>query len=268
MDRKRSPSKPHPRTPQQKQTHFKNLRHLGHAEKLVLRRCFICFAYKKSSTQSVFSDQNDLPTWNHSPNGIFSTSSAYNISLELPNTPSPHPNASWKWLSKVRTIPRILSFLWLAYHECLPTKALLHERHILQDNLYPLGHASVESLLHILRDWSWISPIWNNLTLQNLPSDFFCSPTHAWMEKMTTTHQHPTLNNIPWTVIFPVAVWSIWSARNKFVMESASFDCHIIINKIQSIATDLLYCLPPHLTPSRRSSNLLVGNHCHQTTSN
>lgn len=96
---------------------------------------------------------------------------------------------------------------------------------------------------------------------------FVAPPMHGW-KKMTTTHQHPTLNNIPWTVIFPVAVWSIWSARNKFVMESASFDCHIIINKIQSIATDLLYCLPPHLTPSRRSSNLLVGNHCHQTTSN
>ena len=111
-----------------------------------------------------FSDQNDLLTWNHSPNGLFNRSSTYNISLELPNTPSPHSTASWKWLWKVCTIPCILSFLWLASHDHLPTKALLHERHILQDNLCPLCHASVASTLHILRDCSQISPIWANLT--------------------------------------------------------------------------------------------------------
>ena len=40
-------------------------------------------------------------------------------------------------------------------------------------------------------------------------------------------------------------------------MESASFDCHTIINKIQSIATDLLYCLPSAPGIAQKVSKLI-----------
>lgn len=60
------------------------------------------------------------------------------LSPKTPLTPSiPSLAPSWKWLWKIPTIPKILSFLWLACHERLPTEDLLHNR---QDDPCPLYH--------------------------------------------------------------------------------------------------------------------------------
>ena len=68
------------------------------------------------------------------------------------------------------------------------------------------------------------------------------------------THNHlPPPSDIPWSVIFLVAVWSIWTMRNKLVMEGLCFDSNSILKKIVSTATDLCYTLPSKINNSPKT---------------
>ena len=113
--------------------------------------CDIIWATRKPFSSSL----SDLPTWNASPNGNFDTHSAYLIAVKF----WPISASSWKWLWKVPTIPRVISFLWLACHNYLSTKAHLVTRHILSDDSYPLCHSNSETPIHILYDCLIILPI-------------------------------------------------------------------------------------------------------------
>lgn len=107
-------------------------------------------------------------------------------------------------------------------------------------------------MLHILRDYPCIAPIWSKLTNSLFPCDLGCDTIFAWLKAMVT-HQHPQPpSNIPWSVTFPMVVWCIWSTRNKLVWEATSFDTDTILRKITFTATDLLHVLPSkHLSPTK-----------------
>ena len=105
-------------------------------------------------------DQDNLLAWNFSANGMFSSNSAYTISLNATVT---HATPSWKWLWKIPTLPRIITFLWLACHDRLPTKFHLRSRHIFHDDYCPFCLTSLETTLHILRDCPRVTPLWTTL---------------------------------------------------------------------------------------------------------
>lgn len=52
------------------------------------------------------------------------------------------------------------------------------------------------------------------------------------------------LPNIPWNVAFPIAIWTIWTTRNKFVMENKAFVTSEILKKIQALCIDIFFFLP------------------------
>ncbi|KAF3953013.1 hypothetical protein CMV_021496 [Castanea mollissima] len=88
------------------------------------------------------SSLNDLPTWNSTSNGQFSTHLAYFLATNLPTETN---SQNWKWVWKTHTIPRGMTFLWLACHNCLPTKHHLALKHILNDESCPLYHSNPEN---------------------------------------------------------------------------------------------------------------------------
>ncbi|KAL0008954.1 hypothetical protein SO802_010456 [Lithocarpus litseifolius] len=100
----------------------------------------------KATPKPFRSDLDDLLTWDCSPNGKFSTYSAYTLSINLPTS---SPGSPWKWIWKTTTLPRIQTFLWLAAHDRLPTRAVLRARQIIQNDECPLCHSNVETTLHI-----------------------------------------------------------------------------------------------------------------------
>ena len=181
--------------------------------------------------------------WLPSPNGHFNSNSAYLIALNLdPNHPIP---PKWKWLWKLPTLPKITTFLLLACHSCLPTKDLLLKRKILSKATCPLYKNPTESIFYILRDCPIVYPIWANLG--NLPrqQDFHSSQILDWIKKMTSYFGTTLfLPNIPWNVAFPIAIWTIWTARNKFVMENKAFVTSEILKKIQALSIDIFFSLP------------------------
>ena len=74
-----------------------------------------------------------------------------------------------------------MSFIWLACHNRLPTKALLAQRHIIQDDICPLCKEAPETIINILRDCTKVKPIWARVG--NVALDFFAgTSTKTWIK--------------------------------------------------------------------------------------
>jgi hypothetical protein len=108
-----------------------------------------------------FSPLDDGLCWQPSSNGLFNSSSAYKIALNLDQPPP--PTSCWRWIWKLNTLPCIAFFVWQLCHERLPTKTLLSQRKIISNNLCPLCHSNPESCLHLFRDFPSILPLWHSL---------------------------------------------------------------------------------------------------------
>lgn len=114
-----------------------------------------------------------------------------------------------------------MTFLWLACHDHLSTKSQLLKRHIVSDDSCPFCHVNPKTTIHVLRDCPSILPIWKELSNHALRPEFLTSNLPDWLKLMSTaSSKTPVIPNIPCKITFPLAVWSIWSARNKFVMEA------------------------------------------------
>ena len=72
----------------------------------------------------------DKLTWKESEHGIFNLGSAYKIATSQGNT----DYFRGKWIWKVRTLPRIQSFVWLCCQESIRVKECLNQRGMLADS--------------------------------------------------------------------------------------------------------------------------------------
>lgn len=120
----------------------------------------------------------DKLTWKESEHGIFNLGSAYKIATSQGNTNS----FKGKWIWKVRTLPRIQSFVWLCCHESIEVKECLNRRGMLADSQCPLCHASSESILHALRDCEVVKQVWYQLGVNQGSNSFFSSNLQDWLE--------------------------------------------------------------------------------------
>jgi len=161
----------------------------------------------KATLKPFHSSLDNLPTWNLTFNGQFSNRSAYILATNLPMKTN---SQNWKWVWKTPTIPRVMTFLWLACHNRLPTKNHLASKHILNDDSCSLCHLSPETTIHILRDCPIILPIWNDLSNSILSPDFLTLELPGWLKLMSTSPtKTPSLPFIPWKTYFPLVVWTI-----------------------------------------------------------
>uniref|UniRef100_A0A2N9FQ21 Reverse transcriptase domain-containing protein n=1 Tax=Fagus sylvatica TaxID=28930 RepID=A0A2N9FQ21_FAGSY len=198
--------------------------------------------------------------WKPTSNGQFSSKSAYLIAAGSPSTKqSP---TGWKWLWKINTIPRVLSFLWLSCHERLPTKVFLFRRNITPDNLCPLCKTEPESLMHALRDCSLVKPVWLSIG-SSPPPDFSTSlNTKAWIKQWSTSTLATTFHtSILWKDVFPLLTWSIWSSRNKLAMEGVPFIPTEVVKKAKSLAIEFFFSLPCKGTALPKSTTLIGWQH-------
>ncbi len=114
----------------------------------------------------------DCNFWKATNNGQFNSSFAYRIACSLGNLEP--AILDWKWLWKISTIPMVVSFLWLACHERLPTKNMLFKRKIVPDDSCPICKRDTESMMHTLREYYMDKTMWLNLGT-SLPPIFFTS---------------------------------------------------------------------------------------------
>uniref|UniRef100_A0A2N9IHI9 Reverse transcriptase domain-containing protein n=1 Tax=Fagus sylvatica TaxID=28930 RepID=A0A2N9IHI9_FAGSY len=195
--------------------------------------------------------------WKPSSNGLFSSASAYKIALNLDQTLS--PPGCWRWIWKLNTLPRIIFFIWQLCHEKLPTKILLAQWKITPDNICPLCNIDPESCLHLFRDCPVIQPLWHLLGFTATSHFFTQTPTRTWAKHWSLDTTAPSLfPQFQWKDIFPVLIWTIWTGRNKWVMEHIPLDIPSIIHRTKTITTELCFNLP-RKEPNNNIETILVN---------
>ena len=108
--------------------------------------------------------QEDILIWAFSKDGSFTLHSAYLLAKGL-NPLNLTTHKPWVW--KAKTSPRIKFFPWLCFHSSIPTKEVLGSRGFNLDNTCDLCGVGVESLIHVLRDYSMAREVWRNLGIDD-----------------------------------------------------------------------------------------------------
>lgn len=95
--------------------------------------------------------------WNASPDGVFSTKSAYKVILgSNPYGRKELFQVIWNW----KGTERIKYFLWKLAHKSILTNLERARRHIAMDAACPFCLDHDESLLHLFRDCNRASRVW------------------------------------------------------------------------------------------------------------
>ena len=88
---------------------------------------------------------------------------------------------SAKWIWKANTLPRIKTFMWQCAHNSLGVKDCLSRRGMGIDDTCPLCQEGVETVMHALRDCSWVSLIWRQLGVPPSNQDFWRLDLQDWL---------------------------------------------------------------------------------------
>lgn len=116
---------------------------------------------------SIFPPTYDKLYWVLIPNGIFSMKSMYNSIKNLRNQITPNPLYSYKWIWKLHIPPKISFFLWLIYHDRLPTTVYLTRAGILNSSLCPQYHTAPETLKYLFLECPNAITLWNILKVSS-----------------------------------------------------------------------------------------------------
>lgn len=151
----------------------------------------------------------DIVAWSHTPNGLFTVKSAYDSML-------PPSDVSyvdlWKKLWKWDGVSKIRTFMWLMFHNRLPTKSLLAARHISNSNLCTFNCGETEDLIHCLRDCYIAKGVWKWFVKASLVDKFFDLTVEEWiLRNIHDDWGKDGLQVIPWFVTFGYVTWNIWT---------------------------------------------------------
>ena len=168
-------------------------------------------------------NEEDKLIWAASPNGDFNLNGAYTLA-----NGEGHQYFNGKWIWKTLVLPRIQFFLWMCCHNSLATRERLAARGIQVNTSCPICSQHPETIIHLLRDCYVASTCWQNLGMDDLESDFYCSNLDAWLEKNCKQIKPSSHLQIPWNILFSFGVWILWNHRNRVVFKNTppSFSIH------------------------------------------
>ena len=119
----------------------------------------------------------DKLAWKLSPKGEFDMKSAYLLMLE-PDIEAPFKG---KWIWKLKTLPRIQTFVWKCMHKNNGVRECLSARGLNLDIVCPTCQVGFESILHALRDCPLVRNIWQQLGVSPADPSFFTESLEGWL---------------------------------------------------------------------------------------
>lgn len=149
---------------------------------------------------------DDAPFWNKTPNGLFSTKSAHDSLLPAHDhidNPNTH-NSKFDWLwNNLKTLPKIIFFLWLCVQNRVNCFLNLFRKHITPSPLCQFCNHE-ENTLHILRDCKTAKETWgfyNTFLICNLPTFYTDTNVYTWIS--TNCCLQTNLNDFTsWNTLF------------------------------------------------------------------
>jgi ribonuclease HI len=189
----------------------------------------------------------DNPSWPYSSNGTFTVQSAYDLILNLNNSDSNLWNNVWKWEGP----QKIKCFFWLVLKDGLKTNDKRNRCRISLNSNCALCSTERESPLHLLRDCSMVTPIWNRFGF-----DFHMDNSgdiRNWFGRFLNPSQNDR------HVLFGIINWCIWTHRNQLVFEDKMFDWQAVVLHVGNLLLDISHTVttPPHMDKSYH--NIQVG---------
>ena len=74
------------------------------------------------------------------------------------------------------------------------------------DNTCDLCGVGMESIIHVLRDYSVAREVWRNLGFDDTRHDFFGTPLMDWLKNNCESYEYLSQPRIPWKFMFPQVV--------------------------------------------------------------
>ena len=167
-------------------------------------------------------EAKDSLAWAFSRDGLFSLKSAYLLARGL--NPLNLGISSMVWIWKADTHPRIQFFMWLCSHNSFPTSEILGSRGLNLNPLCMICHQENELVDHLLRRCCVAQDLWRKL---KVPRDLlftFDQPIGKWLELNCSTGVISDLLGIQWKVVFPMGIWQLWLAPNRFYFRTGVID--------------------------------------------
>ncbi|CAN0838315.1 Putative ribonuclease H protein At1g65750 [Linum grandiflorum] len=136
------------------------------------------------------SPEADRWIWHFSPNGNFSTSSAFRLARRKPlskrkSSASPLDSALWHSVWTLPVLPKLRFFLWRVIHRILPVREELLIKHVHLDPTCPVCLDKTESVEHLLFDCS-LSRRLSDLNGLPRPIDPTLHPAIFWRSIMNS----------------------------------------------------------------------------------
>ena len=193
---------------------------------------------------------NDRLTWIGDNRGDFDLKSAYAMAIDC-KVGDDKFSGTWVW--KLKTLPRIKTFIWKCLHQSIGVGVCLVQRCLSESEVCPLCNNEAESILHRLRDCPFARNIWHRLGITP-NSNFYVDDLQLWMENNSKDQSHKVRHQPPWKIIFPFAIWGIWKHSNNVIFRDhvAHLDFH---RDIVFRALEFQHCV---LDPLRMGNKTMV----------
>ena len=190
----------------------------------------------------VVADQEDYWVWVHNRNGSYSVRSGYwlisrpsnsEVDIEAAARPSLNDLKTDVW--KIKTPPKIKTFLWKALSNAIPVGELLVKKGIKMDPCCQACGFQGESINHILFDCAIARQVWALAYVPNPMNGFdkvsHFSNLHYVMSLMNNAEIDEKVRNmIPWIV------WYLWKTRNGIIFEGKAVFIQDVLVKISEEA--------------------------------
>lgn len=159
----------------------------------------------------VFSQTMDHPVWADSQNGTCFASNAYDFINDESNDLK-----EWQWFWKLKVPQKFKTFLWLIFHNKLPTNLLRFRRGITNSDLCPRCNNSSENLDHLFKDCPKAIELWDSVPSGQQMRRGLGDSTAFWISSNLKKGKLLQLgNSIPWNLLFCTTLWQIWKDRNR-----------------------------------------------------
>ncbi|KAJ1406818.1 Ribonuclease H domain [Sesbania bispinosa] len=152
---------------------------------------FVLEAITSLTPPPSFSDAPNTWIWAHCSDGIYTPKSGYTCLQE--HHLNPFPSRPWRLVWKAKAPDKVRFTIWLALHNSLPTKSVLHHRGMGPDDTCPRCHTSPETIIHCLRDCEYALAVWRRVGF-NIHNSSFDYDLLRWLED---THLQAALEPAP-----------------------------------------------------------------------
>ncbi|GKB67089.1 reverse transcriptase [Tanacetum coccineum] len=185
----------------------------------------------------VASGAQDNLIWHYDSKGVYTVRSGYHQALNWKKNGAGHASSSgcptefWKQTWRLKTVPKIKNFWWMACSNALAIREALFLRNYATSPTCLICHSSPETVEHLLFECEWTKPVWFGSTL-GLRLDGLSGTITSRVISLLQPFQSKDAST-KFLTSFATLAWSIWKARNRYIFDQVKISATGVILEAQ-----------------------------------